>query len=155
VAAADHNKVIGILHLLYGGFSLLMMIGMSILFGTVFGVAAARDDFPPVAFIILAFFLVFYVILSLPSFLAGYGLLKRRVWAKVMGIVAAVLAAMSFPFGTALCVYTLWFLFSDQGKALYGKTAPALPPQPPEWNHGLERDRVPDYLAPRIPPDWR
>lgn len=155
MAAADHNKVIGILHLIYGGFSLLIMIGMSILLGTVFGVAAARDDFPPVAvIIILAFFLVFYVILSLPSFLAGYGLLKRRVWAKVMAIIAAVLAAMSFPFGTALCVYTLWFLFSDQGRALYGKTTSALPPPPPVWNHGLERDRVPDYLAPRIPPDW-
>ena len=155
MAAADHNKVIGILHLLYGGFSLLMMIGMSILFGTVFGVAAAREDFPRVAvIIILAFFLVFYVVLSLPSFLAGYGLLKRRVWAKVMGIIAAVLAAMSFPFGTALCVYTLWFLFSDQGRVLYGKSASALPPPPPVWSQGVERDRVPDYLAPRIPPDW-
>ena len=38
-----------------------------------------------------------------------------------------MLAGLTFPFGTALCVYTLWFMFGEKGKFLYHKAAYALP----------------------------
>src|SRR5438046_2651924 len=123
---ADHNKVIGILHVVYGGFSVLMMIAMSAIFLGVFGLIAAeqpRGDAPPmfIVTIVIVFMFLAYVVFAVPSFLGGYGLLKQKRWAKVMTIVAAAIAAMSFPFGTALCVYTLWFLFGEKGRALYDK----------------------------------
>jgi hypothetical protein len=40
----------------------------------------------------------------------GYGLLQRRPWGRTIAIVAAILALLKFPFGTALGIYTLWVL---------------------------------------------
>lgn len=41
---------------------------------------------------------------------AGYGLLQRRPWGRTVAIVAAILALVKIPFGTALGIYTLWVL---------------------------------------------
>lgn len=41
------------------------------------------------------------------SLLAGWALLTRQSWARVLAIVAAVLSLLKFPLGTALGVYTL------------------------------------------------
>ncbi len=40
----------------------------------------------------------------------GVGLLKRQPWARVVAIIAAVLALIKFPIGTALGIYALWVL---------------------------------------------
>jgi hypothetical protein len=113
---------------------------------------------PPAFFLVLiwGFFTVFYGVMMTPSFVAGYGLLKRKKWAKTASIVAGVFAGMSFPLGTAVCIYTFWFLFSEPGKVLYDRPAYALPPPPPRW--GLETSssrRQPQYAPPATPPDWR
>ena len=157
MAPADHNKILGILHLAYGGFSVLMMILMGAMFVGLFGFAMANDpNAPPGVFIgiMVAFMFVMYVVLAVPSFLAGYALLKRRKTAKVLGIIAAIVAATSFPFGTALCVYTLWFLFGSLGKELYEKAAYSLPPAPPVFA-APSSGREYQYVPPRRPPDWR
>ena len=44
------------------------------------------------------------------ALVTGYSLLTRRPWGRVLAIVAAVLALLKFPFGTALGIYTLWVL---------------------------------------------
>ena len=46
------------------------------------------------------------------SVIVGYGLMKRKFWARVLAIVAGILALINIPFGTALGVYTLWVLAS-------------------------------------------
>jgi len=50
---------------------------------------------------------VFTVALAL---LAGFGLLNRRPWGRVVAIIAAILGLLHFPLGTALGIYTLWVL---------------------------------------------
>jgi hypothetical protein len=42
--------------------------------------------------------------------LAGYGLLNRLPWGRVVAIIAAILALIHIPIGTALGIYTLWVL---------------------------------------------
>ena len=64
----------------------------------------------------------YFVVLG-PVVLAGYALLKRKRWAKTMGLIAAIVAGLNFPLGSALCVYTLWFLFGESGRFLYHKAA--------------------------------
>jgi hypothetical protein len=49
--------------------------------------------------------------------IAGWGLLERQSWARVVAIVAAFLALLHMPFGTALGIYTLWVLLAaDSGR---------------------------------------
>jgi heme/copper-type cytochrome/quinol oxidase subunit 3 len=153
----DHNKTVGILHLVYGGFMVLMMILFSTFFLGLFGLAMANQpDAPPAIFMIfmVAILFFFYVVLAIPSFIAGWALLKRKKSAKILGIIAGVVAAMSFPLGTALCVYTLWFLFGENGRILYDNAAAALPPPPPVWTTDASAQREKAYV-PRTPPDWR
>jgi hypothetical protein len=156
----EHNKYVGIAHLIYAAFHVLMMfvsfIFMGLMFGTMFGRAPQTGAPPPPAFIGLIFGLiaVFNILTTIPSLVAGYALLKRKPWAKIAGIVGGVLAAMSFPIGTAVAVYTFWFLFSDPGKQLYGRQNQELPPLPPkEWelrgSDSVEKPRSASM------PDWR
>src|SRR5882724_6410088 len=133
----EHNKYLAWAHLAHGGFQVLIMAFMMLMFGLMLGLVGSRPggDGPPAAFflVFMVFALVFNLIFALPSFIAAYGFLKRKSWAKTAGIIGGVMAAMNFPIGTAVCVYTFWFLFSDPGKVLYDQPSYALPPGPPLW----------------------
>lgn len=83
--------------------------------------------------IISAFFLVFAGALALSGVLGlitAYGLLERRPWARVLGIVVAGLELPGFPVGTAFGAYTLWVLLHRDTKALFVEELPPLPPPP-------------------------
>ena len=53
------------------------------------------------------------------GFLAGWGLLQREPWARILVIVLAFLALFNVPFGTALGIYTLWVLLPAGADAEY------------------------------------
>ena len=119
---------------------------------------AGPDPGPPAAFFAFMwlFFAAFYGAMTVPSLIAGYGLLKKKRWAKVASIIAGVLAAMSFPLGTAVCVYTFWFLFSEPGKLLYDTPVSQLPPGRQSWDAQSKRpEKEAEYVPPQSPPDWR
>src|SRR5438045_6302660 len=90
---------------------------------------------PPAIFVVMAcFLLAFTVGWSIPSMVAAYALLKRKRWAKTAGIVAGVFAAAQLPVGTAVCVYTFWFLFSEMGRSLYDQSTNTLTGGRPVWS---------------------
>jgi len=62
---------------------------------------------------------VILLILSLPGIIAGVGLLKFRPWARIVAIILGALHLLSFPFGTALGVYTLIVLLNPETVALF------------------------------------
>jgi hypothetical protein len=62
----------------------------------------------------------FLVVLSLPGIVAGIGLLKFRPWARILAIIIGVLHLLSFPFGTALGVYTLYVLLNAEAPSMFG-----------------------------------
>ena len=64
------------------------------------------------------------------SFLvAGWGLLKFRPWARILGIVMAVICLPLFmPFGAVLGIYALIILFKKETEALFaGPAGPLVP----------------------------
>ncbi len=155
----SHNKILGILHLAYGGLTALLMAAISIFMLFMMSAMRTNNRGEPVPAGILAFVMIVVFAVTLfqvtPSLLAGYALLKRKRWAKTMGIIAAMLAGLSFPFGSALCVYTLWFLFGESGRFLYHKAAYALPPGDASWARTASRAPKRLYVPPSAPPDWR
>ncbi|HEY1403601.1 MAG TPA: hypothetical protein VGB05_05705 [Pyrinomonadaceae bacterium] len=165
MTSEEHNKTLGICHLVYGSLSALMMFAVLFFFGAIF--LSIPEGGPPVGavMIILAFIMAWSLIFTLPSFIAGYAMLKRKQWARTAGIIAAVVETMSFPFGTAVAVYSFWFMFSDAGKALYEKNfaypqrpyalhdAPPPPAAAAGWNARVSQER--EYVPPTQPPDWR
>ena len=49
----------------------------------------------------------------MPGLLAGYGLLKRASWGRVLAIVVGVLGLFNFPVGTVIGIYSLWVLLQN------------------------------------------
>jgi hypothetical protein len=110
--------------------------------------------------------LIYSLIFTMPSFIAGYAMLKRKTWARTASIVAAVFETMSFPFGTAVAIYSFWFMFGDAGKNLYDISNARRPQQPyalhdappqpaSDWNAKTHREREHSYTPPAQPPNWR
>jgi hypothetical protein len=59
--------------------------------------------------------------------IVGVGLRQRKPWARVIALMLGSVDLLLLPYGTALGVYTLWALLTEQGKALF-VDPPAAPP---------------------------
>ena len=57
------------------------------------------------------------------GFLAGWGLIQREAWARVLALVLAFISLFNVPFGTAVGVYTLWVLLPGQAQQEYDALA--------------------------------
>jgi hypothetical protein len=51
--------------------------------------------------------------------IAGWGLLQRQEWARIVALVVAFVALLNLPFGTALGIYTIWVLLPAQSDDEY------------------------------------
>ena len=122
---ASKIRVLGILWLVFGGLSLLA--GLAALdfahdfFAGGFGPWEQYqhmfpDWFLPVA---IRFFLAFIILRAVVCAIAGWGLLERTQWGRIMAIIAAVICMLKFPFGTAIGVATLVILLGYRNSALY------------------------------------
>jgi hypothetical protein len=163
----EHNKKLAYSHLGYAAFQLLMMLVMIAFSILIFAGLAAGDEkgeFP--AGLVAAIFIIsslFQLLFTVPSIIAGFGLLKRKRWAKTASIIAGVLCAMSFPIGTAVCVYTFWFLFGEHGKALYDRPLAETRSRSDYFlNQPMDEasaagwtERKREYAPPREMPNWR
>jgi hypothetical protein len=128
----SHVKVLGILHIVFGALGILVALGLLLLFGGLAGVIGvagdtARENRAAAAGVLsIIGAVVFFVILllSLPGLIAGIGLLQFRPWGRILGIVISALDLIHVPFGTALGVYGLWVLLSNETEALFRDPAP-------------------------------
>jgi len=77
----------------------------------------------PTAFLhpLLTFVGFFILAKAAAGFAAGWGLLQREPWARVLALILAFLDLINVPFGTALGVYTLWVLLPAQSEEDYEK----------------------------------
>ncbi|HEV7645393.1 MAG TPA: hypothetical protein VGO50_15730 [Pyrinomonadaceae bacterium] len=124
MVAKEHNKILGILFLVY---SVLQVVGLAvaiIVMIAMMGVAAAqtrgRDAIPAVViFGMVIGILVIAGLFVLPIIIAGWKILKEKAGGRTWGIVAAILALLNFPLGTAVGIYGLWFLLGEEGKRFY------------------------------------
>ena len=122
-----HLTVLGALFIGLGILGLIGVLAVLAIFGMgsaiVGNVAVHEPDLPRQVALLPMLFGIFIAILillsTIPSFLAGYGLLNRRGWAKTMTLVAGVLNLLAFPVGTAIGIYAIWvFLQEDTDRFL-------------------------------------
>ena len=66
---------------------------------------------------------IFFLVIALPSIIAGIGLLRYRSWGRGLTLVLSFLRLLEFPFGTATAVYSFWVLLSQGGKRFYNEKA--------------------------------
>ena len=113
---ARHVRLLGILWMVLSGFRLIPGLIMMSIFGE------GRRFIPGVPFfvhgIVSSIGLVF-VVAAILGLAAGWGLLQREPWARMLAIVLGVLNLFDLPFGTAIGIYTLWVLLPGESEREY------------------------------------
>lgn len=119
---ARHAQMLGILWIAYSAVLVLGGIFMLIFFGRVFPIilhnVPPQQGGPPPDFVLgfmgplMHFIAVLLLVKAAAGIIAGVGILQRADWSRMLAIVLACISLISFPFGTALGIYSLWVLLS-------------------------------------------
>jgi len=111
----EHIRLLGIFWLAMSALNAVGAVVLYVLANTLFvrlpelsGEPAATAWLRPFMTVIATLILI----KSAAGFFAGWGLLQREGWARVLTIVLAFFALINIPFGTALGIYSLWVLLS-------------------------------------------
>lgn len=119
----EHVRLLGILWLALSVITAVIGIMMCVLANTVFAhlheLGAPSET--PAGFMRSLFSTIGALILlkSVAGFAAGWGLLRREPWARMLTIVLAFLELFHIPLGTALGIYSLWVLLPAQSEREY------------------------------------
>ncbi len=121
-----HVTILGAFHIAFGALGLVAALAILLVFGGVaglIGLGAASDPDAliavPIIGIVGTILMLAALTLSVPGIAAGFGLMYYRPWARMVTVVLSLLHLFNFPFGTALGVYGLWVLLSDEGRLLF------------------------------------
>src|SRR5690242_16382113 len=125
----EHARLLGLLFWILTGvqLGLVVLLGVFylVLLGTILPGLPKRPGEPgpefiiPIVVIVMAFVFMMTLAFSIPKLVAAYGLRNEKSWARVWAIVACCMSVMSVPFGTAVGVYGLIFIFGDEGKRYF------------------------------------
>lgn len=68
---------------------------------------------------------IFFLLTSIPEIIGGFGLLKRRPWARILVMIIACVDLIFIPIGTIIGIYELWVLLQDETAKLFEKAPEA------------------------------
>ncbi|CAN5517568.1 hypothetical protein BH10ACI2_BH10ACI2_06770 [soil metagenome] len=161
----QHNNTLGYAFFFYGAFQFLitLIVASFILFASTMG--RPGRPAPPAEFfgLIVGFALIAQLLFAVPSFIAAYGIFKRKTWARYAGVAAAMLSVANVPVGTAVGVYAFWFLLGDSWRSVYGAGADRFGNSPAalnafdvsKWTGYRVDERGEITFQPVERPDWR
>jgi hypothetical protein len=118
-------RALGICWLVYAGLVLVTgFVGISIaraLFNGDFGLNLHSQIPPALLGAALHVGWMFLLVRAALAAVAGWGLLERTQWGRIVAIVAAILCMIKIPFGTAMGVWTLVALLGYRKSVLYDR----------------------------------
>ena len=120
----QHVTILGWLYVV--GHAIFLVIG-AFVFLLLIGLAPVTGEPEPMWVLTLVGTTVglLMAVLGLPGLLAGYGLLTRKPWARVLAIVVGILSLVNFPIGTVIGLYTLWVLTQPTVSEYFAAPTPA------------------------------
>jgi len=110
----NHIKLLAILMIVYGAIGVLAVLVVMLVFGGagLISTGASGDAAPAlIAGMVGVVISAFVLLTHLPALIVGFGLLKYRSWARILGIIISILFLLAFPIGTIVGIYGLWVLF--------------------------------------------
>ena len=125
-----HVKVLGVLFIAFSALGVLFALLMMTVFGVAAGSVGVSGDPDavtalPIIGLVGTGVVIFLLVLSIPGLVVGWGLLKLKPWARIVGIVLCAINLINFPIGTAMGAYGLWVLLNGETERLFSAAAPA------------------------------
>ena len=114
----QHVKILGWLHIAGSALFVVIALFVFVLLGGI-GAASGDPEAAPILSLIGVLVCGFLFLLAVPGLAAGYGLLQRQNWGRILAIIVGALNLMNFPLGTALAVYTFWVLFQESATSYF------------------------------------
>jgi len=115
-----HKRVLAILFIVHGALQAIGMLFVSLFLSAFLPFILSEADpeareilewiLPFVQFIGLAIIALF----SIPSIVGGIALLNGKKWALTLLLILGCFKLFSFPFGTALGIYSIWVYSEDK-----------------------------------------
>jgi len=68
---------------------------------------------------------IVFIVISFPGILAGMGLYKRKEWARILTIILSIIELFSFPFGTAIGIFSIWAMIQPETVAAFNDRSSA------------------------------
>jgi glucan phosphoethanolaminetransferase (alkaline phosphatase superfamily) len=144
MTARDHNKLLSIFYFIMAGLQLFAAIFVFIMYVGIGGVlmsSSTREDEQMMGGFFMGMgVIVAVIVLAIGAFtlFTAFKVLREQPIGRTLGIIISILVLLSFPLGTALGIYGLWFFFGDVGKNFYaglspGSSVPPPPPSPNSW----------------------
>lgn len=118
----QHIRLLGILWLANSALNLVGGVALFIVANTIFGQYGPAHA-PFFLHGLLSVIAVAVGIKGLLGFAAGWGLLQRESWARMLTIVLSFLSLFNVPLGTALGIYGLWVLLPAASEREYQQAA--------------------------------
>jgi hypothetical protein len=119
----SHVHLLGIMWLAISAFNAVGGVVLYVLANTLFAHLHEMGAPPeaPTGFLrpLLSVIAIFVLAKAAVGFIAGWGLLQREAWARVLALVLAFISLFNIPFGTAIGVYTMWVLLPSQSQQEY------------------------------------
>ncbi|HQQ96120.1 MAG TPA: hypothetical protein PLX35_02610 [Cyclobacteriaceae bacterium] len=110
----QHKRILGILYIVTATLNCVVLILVTTFISFLLSFIVQEAEVKEMALLewLIPFIQVIaicaIVFFSIPSMIAGAGLLMRKSWALTLALVMGCFKLFSFPFGTALGIYTIW-----------------------------------------------
>ena len=112
-----HIKILGILYIIsailaiFGGIMVVLVFAAG-------GILVGHMQVVPILAVLATVFGSILMTIGVTKLICGWGLLARKRWSRVFGIILAIISLINIPFGTALGIYALWVLFKPEAEQL-------------------------------------
>jgi hypothetical protein len=114
---AGHIRLLGIFWLAISAFRLIPGVALLAIFRPENHIIP--PDVPPFVVDMLQTIGWIFVGAALLGVAAGWGLLERQPWARMLAIVLGCFGLIEVPFGTSIGIYTLWVLLPAKSEQEY------------------------------------
>ncbi len=110
----QHKRILGILYIVSATINCVVLILVTAFISFLLSFIVQEAEVKEIALLewLIPFIQVIaicgIVFFAIPSLIAGAGLLLGKSWALTLALVMGCFKLFSFPFGTALGIYTIW-----------------------------------------------
>ncbi|HVO63974.1 MAG TPA: hypothetical protein VMT53_23835 [Terriglobales bacterium] len=119
----QHARLLAIFWIAYSALNVIGGVVLIVIAGNIFGRLPHPAGIPSELLIwfrpVMVSLGVITLVKAAAGFFAGWGLLQREPWARILALIVAFLALLNIPVGTALGIYTLWVLLPAQSDQEY------------------------------------